>query len=44
MFHDHEHVKNLKSGARYDAEVTGDDGVGVSRVIFRRAVSEMRAK
>jgi hypothetical protein len=26
MFHDHEHVKDSKSGFRYDAEVTGDEG------------------
>ena len=29
MFHDHKHVKDLKSGARYHAEVTGDDGISV---------------
>ena len=29
MFHHHKHVKNSKSGGRCDAEVTGDNGVGV---------------
>ena len=29
MFHDHQHVKDSKSGARYNAEVTGDDGISV---------------
>jgi hypothetical protein len=29
MFHDHKHVKDPKSGARYNAEVTGNDGIGV---------------
>jgi hypothetical protein len=29
MFHHHKHVKDSKSGGRCDAEVTGDNGVGV---------------
>src|ERR1019366_8328567 len=29
MFHDHQHVKKSESGARDDAEVAGDDGLGV---------------
>jgi hypothetical protein len=29
MFHDHKHVKDSKSGARHNAEVTGDDGISV---------------
>jgi hypothetical protein len=29
VFHDHQHIKDLKSDGRYYAEVTGDDGIGV---------------
>jgi hypothetical protein len=29
VFHNHQHVKQPESRARDDAEVTGDDGVGV---------------
>jgi hypothetical protein len=29
MFHHHKHVKHPKSGGRCDAEIAGDDNIGV---------------
>jgi len=29
MFHHHKHIQNPKNDGRYDAEITGDDGLGV---------------